>query len=162
VTANNGLIEREAPQISKRFSDTGHGVSAAGQSARNFYNNFLQFTARYRRARYAILLATNQIAPPPLLPAIFTCVARAARRLDRPPGTLAASNTRALGPTPRGSGLFSDVRSRPSLIREPLLRAVASLRLPCNSLAWGVSAKNRDTHQVSAANSHDFRRKSVA
>jgi hypothetical protein len=73
-------------QISKTVlcPRTSRGVTAAGQSAINFYSNFLQFTARYRRARDAILSATNRMAPPPVLPPIFLVFAPPARhRTDR-------------------------------------------------------------------------------
>jgi hypothetical protein len=74
-----------AYQISKTVfcPRAGHGVTAAGQSAKNFYSNFVQSTARYRRARDPILSATHQVVPPPLLAATFTGDRSGARRTDR-------------------------------------------------------------------------------
>jgi hypothetical protein len=59
-----------------------YGVTT-GQSARNFYINFLQFAARYRRARWAMLSAQIRWHRIPVSPPVFTGV----RAGGAPPGS---------------------------------------------------------------------------
>jgi hypothetical protein len=108
---DRGRTVMSAYQISKPVFclRAGHGVTAAGQSARNFYSNFPQFTARYRRARDPILSATNQMVP---------CIAADThwRSLRRRAARIAPARWRrerlSLGPTPRGCGSIDATSAR--------------------------------------------------